>query len=191
MTHESHQDVGTPCQAKGPYVKTPKRGSQRGPHPPSPTGKEVKAAMKHLPKEGWVAQNPSGMVFIDLDDDWIFSIQKLLAQYGYEVPPYFYPPHPVGAHVTLVTSDEAKKYGLMGGEVDIGRKVKFSVTRCRVSFPRNRGYGLEARFKVWVRGQELNRIRKRVVGLVKPRSGFYIVVGSRRLAIGRKTKRKK
>ena len=75
--------------------------------------------------------------------------------------------------------------------MDIGRKVKFSVTRCSVSFPRNRSYGLEARFKVWVRGQELNRIRKRVVGLVKPRSGFYIVVGSRRLASGRKTKRKK
>ena len=51
MDHKSHPDVGTPRQAKGPYVKTPKRGSQRGPHPPSPTGKEIKAAMKHLPKE--------------------------------------------------------------------------------------------------------------------------------------------
>ena len=101
------------------------------------------------------------------------------------MPPYFYPPHPVGAHITLVTSDEAKKYGLEGEEVDIVRKVKFSVTRFRVTFPRNRSYGLEARFKVWMRGQELNRIRKRVVGLVKPRGGFYIVVGVRRLARGK------
>ena len=180
MVREKYTDVGTPRQAKGPYVKTPKKGSQRGPHPSSPSGKEVKEALKKLPREGWVA--PSGLIFIDLDDDWIFSVQKLLAEYGYEVPPYFYPPQPVGAHITLVTSDEAKKYGLEGQQVEIGRRVKFSVRRCSVSFPRNRSYGLEARFKVWVKGQELSRIRRRVVGRVVPRSGFYIVVGVRRLA---------
>ena len=185
MVREKHPDVGTPRQAKGPYVRTPPRGSQRGPHPPSPPGKEVKKALKHLPREGWVAQNPSGMVFIDLDDDWIFSIQNLLAEYGYEVPPYFYPPQPVGAHITLVTSDEAKKKGLMGGEVEVGQRVKFRVSKCHVSFPRNRSYGLEARFKVRVNGKELDRIRKRMVGKVVPRGGFYIVVGVRRLKEGK------
>ena len=132
------RDIGTPRQAKGPYVKTPKRGSQRGPHPPSPTGREVKEALKHLPREGWVSQNPSGMVFLDLDDDWIFSVENLLAEYGYEIPPYFYPPHPVGAHITLVTTDEVKKYvqnyGMNVGVVDLGRKIRFSIRRCNNTY---------------------------------------------------------
>jgi len=181
----ARRDIGTPRQAKGPYVKTPKRGAQRGPHPPSPKGRDVKEALKHLPREGWVSQNPSGMVFLDLDDDWIFSIENLLAEFGYEIPPYFYPPHPVGAHITLVTTDEVKKYvqkyGINVGVVDLGRKVRFSIRRCGVSFPRNRSYGLEARFKVWVKGEELKRIRRRVTGQLMPRGGFYIVVGVRRL----------
>ena len=179
------RNVGTPRQAKGPYVKTPKRGAQRGPHPPSPSGREVKEALRHLPREGWVSQNPSGMVFLDLDDDWIFSVQNLLAEYGYEVPPYFYPPHPVGAHITLVSTDEVKKYeknyGMNVGVVDLGRKIKFSIRRCGVSFPRNRSYGLEARFKVWVKGEELKRIRRRVTGQLMPKGGFYVVVGVRSL----------
>jgi len=181
----ARRDIGTPRQAKGPYGKTPKRGAQRGQHPPSPRGREVKEALKHLPREGWVSQNPGGMVFLDLDDDWIFSIEDLLAEYGYEIPPYFHPPHPVGAHITLVTTDEVKKYvqnyGMNVGVVDLGRKIKFSIRRCGVSFPRNRSYGLEARFKVWVKGEELKRIRRRVTGQLMPRGGFYIVVGVRRL----------
>ena len=28
-----------------------------------------------------------------------------------KVPPYFYPPHPVGAHITVVTTDEAHQHG--------------------------------------------------------------------------------
>ena len=181
MVREKHPNVGTPRQAKGPYVKTPPRAAQRGPHPSSPTGKEVKKAIKHLPREDWVAQNPSGMVFIDLDDDWIFSLENLLAEYGYEIPPYFYQPQPVGAHITLVTAEEAKKKGLVGREVEVGKKVKFTVSKCHVSFPRNRSYGLEARFKIKVKGKGLERIRKQMLGRVVPRGGFYIVVGVRRL----------
>ena len=79
-------------------------------------------------------------------------------------------------------------YGLKGQQVEIGRRVKFSVRRCSVSIPRNRSYGLEARFKVWVKGQELSRIRRRVVGRVVPRSGFYIVVGVRSLATKKEKK---
>ena len=66
---------------------------QRGPHPPSPSGKEVNLALRHLPKEGLVAQAPRGMVYIELDDAWILSLRKLLAEYGYVVAPLFYP-HP-------------------------------------------------------------------------------------------------
>ena len=75
-------------------TKTPPGRFQRGPHPPSPSGKEVNLALRHLPKEGLVAQAPRGMVYVDLDDAWILSIRKLLAKYGYVVAPLFYPIHP-------------------------------------------------------------------------------------------------
>lgn len=113
MVREKHPNVGTPRQAIGPYVKTPPRAAQRGPHPSSPPGKEVKKAVKHLPREGWVAQNPSGMVFIDLNDDWIFSLENLLAEYGYEIPPYFYcggPHHPGDSR-----GSQEEEFGGQGG----------------------------------------------------------------------------
>ena len=87
-------------------------------------------ALRHLPKEGLVAQAPRGMVYIDLDDAWILSVRKLLAEYGYVVAPLFYPTHPgnpAGAHITLVTSEEAEKYGLLGGDVEVGERGKFSI----------------------------------------------------------------
>ena len=28
-----------------------------------------------------------------------------------KAPPYFYPPHPVGAHITVVTTAEAREHG--------------------------------------------------------------------------------
>ena len=35
-----------------------------------------------------------------------------MLKYGYELPPYFYPPTPVGAHITLVSSEEAGLHGV-------------------------------------------------------------------------------
>ena len=173
-------------------VKTQAGRFQTVPHPPSPSGKEVNLALRHVPKEGLVAQAPRGMVYID--DAWILSIRKLLAEYGYVVAPLFYPTHPgnpAGAHITLVTSEEAEKYGLLGGDVEVGRRVQFSVRRCGVSFPRLWNHGDEAMIKVWVKGKELERIRRRVVGKVAPGRGFYIVVGVRSIRTARRMTRGK
>jgi hypothetical protein len=167
---------------------------QKGPHPPSPSGKEVNMALKGLPKEGLVAQAPNGTIYIDLDDAWIMSAKELLANYGYVVNPLYYPTHPgnpVGAHITLVTSEEAEEYGLLGGDVEVGRRVQFSVRRCGVSFPRLWNHGAEALIKVWVKGKDLNRIRREVVGKVSPGKGFYIVVGVRSIRTARRLSRGK
>merc|ERR1712126_294419 len=141
-----------------------KRGMQRGPHPPSPSGKEIFALLNGLPCEGKLSQNPSGMVFLDLDDDWIYLVSDLLKEHGYELPPYFYPPHPVGAHITLVTAQEAKDAKKSQGEIKVGKTLKFRVTKAGVSFPRKESYGLEARFKVWVSGDSLESVRRNVCG---------------------------
>jgi len=182
MSEDWRKTAGTPGQSRGPYVRgRSNRGAQRGPHPPSPSGSEALAMLQDLPREGRIGQQPSGMVFLDLDDAWIYNLASLLSQYGYELPPYFYPPHPVGAHITIVTTEEARD-AQSPIQVEVGRRVEFKVSKARVSFPRKESYGLEARFKVWVESEELEALRRAAIHRAPPRGGFYIVVGVRRLS---------
>ena len=169
MSANGSQEAGTPRQRRGPYVKgRSARGAQRGPHPPSPPGAEVLRLLEDLPREGRLWQTPAGMVLLDLQvlakpstaamqDDWIHKVQGLLRKHGYEVreglsepqlPAVFYPPTPVGAHIALVASDEARERGVVQGALHTGRRLRFRVTRARVSFPRKGAHGTEAVFKV-------------------------------------------
>jgi hypothetical protein len=90
-----------------------------------------------------------------------------------------------------VTSEEAEEYGLLGGDVEVGRRVQFSVRRYGVSFPRLWNHGAEALIKVWVKGKDLSSIRREVVGKVSPGKGFYIVVGVRSIRTARRLSRGK
>ena len=92
-----------------------------------------------------------------MQNDWIYKVQGLLREHGYEVreglgepqlPAVFYPPTPVGAHIALVASDEAREWGVVQGALHTGRRLRFRVTRARVSFPRKGAHGTEAVFKV-------------------------------------------
>ena len=161
------------------------------PHLPSPKGKDLAMALKHLPRSGWLEQAPQGMVYVDLDDNWILAVRELLNEYGYDVSPLFFPTQrgdPSGAHIVLVSSQEAKQHGLLGGDVEAGKKVNFSVRRCGLSKPRRWNSGTQAMIKVWVKGKELETIRKRLVGK-KAKGGFYIVVGVRSIRTARMMKR--
>ena len=50
----------------------------------------------------YLDNNTLGLVYLDLDDQWIEGLSSELSRYGYIQPPYFYPPTPVGAHITLL-----------------------------------------------------------------------------------------
>ena len=95
--------------AKTSENKTLKKTSaddlQRCPNLPSPKGKDLEVALKHLPRSGWLEQAPQGTVYVDLDDTWILAVRELLAEYGYVVSPLFFPNQrgdPTGAHIVLV-----------------------------------------------------------------------------------------
>ena len=113
---------------------TPEKGRTRGPHPPSPKGKTVLALLEKLPREGFLAKNPTGYIFLDVDDEWIFSVQEEMEKFGYEIPPYFMGTQAVGAHISVVPTDFAKRKWKTG-EVEVGRKVTFEVVRAGPSFP--------------------------------------------------------
>ena len=129
---------------------------------------------KDLPRHGWVSQNPSGFIFLDLDDSWVFDMQEELEKFGYELPPYFWPPTPVGAHISVVPAREMEEMERRPRKADmaIGKKVEFRVTSCSASFPTEGMYGVEATYRFRVTSPELRmllgRLGCRLAGSTSP-----------------------
>ena len=166
-------------------------------HPKTPKRKDVLDCVKDLPTSGTVALNhQNGMLYLDLNDDWIFNALSVLHDFGYIRPPFFvYPPIPVGAHIEIVTAREAEEYELFGEKANdvshlLGKRVDFEVVTAHVSYPRKKKYGIEARYKIRVKSQELSKIRKELTGLsTGPNNGhFVILVGLRNPALNEEIK---
>ena len=154
-------------------------------HPKSPSAKAVLDTVKDLPTNGTLARNDkNGMVYLDLDNDWIFNALTVLHDSGYIRPPFFcYPPFPVGAHIKIVTKREAADYELFEEKKGkyvrdlIGKTVDFEVVKAHVSYPRIKKYDIEARYKIRVASPELSRIRKELTGLsTGPNNGHFVIL---------------
>ena len=153
-------------------------------HPSSPSSKAVLDSVKDLPTNGTVAQDDeNGMVYLNLDDDWIFHSLKVLRDSGFIRPPFFsYPPFPVGAHIKIVTQREAGDYELFGEKKEkvrefLGKTVDFEVVKAHVSYPRIKKYGVEAKYKIRVKSSELSKIRKELTGLsTGPNNGHFVIL---------------
>ena len=75
----------------------------------NPDAKRVLENLKDLPRTGILSKSIEGMIYLDLDDEWIFKALEVLKDYDYTRPPFFvYPPTPVGAHIKIVTKREAE-----------------------------------------------------------------------------------
>ena len=152
-------------------------------HLKSPSAEDVLNSVKDLPTNGTLTQDrENGMLYLDLDNDWIFNALSVLHDYGYIRPPFFvFPPFPVGAHIKIVTKREAEDYELKDVSHLIGKTVDFEVVTAHVSYPRIKKYGVEARYKIRVKSPELSKIRKELTGLsTGPNNGhFVILVGLR------------
>ena len=152
-------------------------------HQKSPSASAVIDAVSNLPTSGQIAQDTeTGLLYLKIDDAWIFNPLDVLRDYGYMRPPFFmYPPVPVGAHIKIVTKREAEDYEL--GDVShlIGKTVDFEIVSAHVSYPRIKKYGIEARYKIRIESSELSEIRKELTGLSRgPNNGhFVILVGVR------------
>ena len=155
-------------------------------HPENPNAQEVLQAVKNLDTRGTLAEDMNGMIYLNLDNEWIHRALAVLHGYGYVRPPFFvYPPVPVGAHIQIVTKVEAEKYEMFAKRDIIGhllgKTVNFEVVKAHVSYPRIEKYGIEARYKIRVKSPELSEIRKELTGLKNgPNNGhFVILVGVR------------
>ena len=152
-------------------------------HPQNPKSKDVLNAIDHLSTSGTLAENQD-IVFLSLSDDWIFDALEVLKDFGFVRPPFFlYPPVPVGAHIKIVTKEEAEKYEVFDKRdvIDhlLGKTVNFEVVTAHVTGPRSKKKGDEV--KIRVRSPELSEIRQELTGLrTGPNNGhFVILVGVR------------
>ena len=154
---------------------------------PKPDPKMVLEAVKDLPTSGILAQDGySGMLFLDLDDEWIFKALPVIKDYGYISPPFFvFPPVPLGAHIRIITENEAIDYELVTERVGkkeipgLGKTVNFKVVEAFSHHPELRTYGIESRYWIRVESEELDKIRMDLTGLPRPELGFCINVGVR------------
>ena len=157
-------------------------------HPKSPSIQEVLDSVKNMPTRGSLVQHTldseNGLLYLDLDDDWIYNTLTVLNDYGYTRPPFFlYPPFPVGAHIKIVTFREARYSKLFERDLShlIGKSVDFEVVTAHESCSRLifKEYGIDARYKIIVRSPKLSRIRMELTNLsTGPSNGrFVILVG--------------
>merc|ERR1712227_881298 len=149
----------------------------------NPNSKNVLKNLEDLPRVGILSQSNEGMIYLDLDDDWIFKALEVLKDYGYIRPPFFvFPPTPVGAHIKIITKREAEDYELTHSDVEIprlGEEFGFKVKKAFVSRPRTRRFGIDTRYVIRVEiDSDLMKIRRDLTGKRTPvRNGFNIVVG--------------
>ena len=151
-----------------------------------PNPADVLEAVKDLPANGILAQDGySGVVYLDLEDAWVFKALEVLEGFGYISPPFFvFPPVPLGAHVKIISEREAVDYELVGereGKKEIpglGKIVDFKVVDAFPFHPQIRVYGVESRYEIRVESAEFNKIRKDLTELPPPDLGFCINGGN-------------
>ena len=159
--HEVAESVGEEERRR-----TPPPGYTRGPHPPSPAADTVLHLLADLPTTGHLAATATGLLYVDLEDAWVTSLQEEMARwaggrrgcrFGYQLPPYFYPAAPLGAHITLLPP--LPRGQEREGVVEVlGEQVEFEVVGAGPQFPIRYWYGTEAVYRVWVRGEQLTRV---------------------------------
>ena len=160
---------------------TPAPGKSRGPHPPSPPSEDVLELVSDLPRVGYITRNPTGYVFLDLNDGWIDNLESIMEKFGYQRPPYFYGGQGVGAHVTILPAFYGKKHP--DTDVEVGRKITFKISGAAPFYPRYGEYGTEAIYMIRIESPDLDHVLE---SFKEPDynpgyGGFHIVVGIRTL----------
>ena len=128
---------------------------------------------QNLPHHGTL-KNSDGFVYVDLDDDYIHKLIPFIQQDGFQEPPYFGDGGLVGAHISVMDSEETAKYGIKEIK-EYGEEISFIPQECQVVHPLKWKKMDEVYFIV-VEAPELDEIRGKY-GLPKREYAFHITVG--------------
>jgi hypothetical protein len=115
-----------------------------------------------------------GFVYLDLDDEYVHQLITFIENDGFEEPPYFGEEGLVGAHITVMSASETKKYGI--SEIkECGEEIYFVPKKCQVVNP----FGwdrMEEVYFIVVEASRLDAIREEY-GLPKSEHDFHITIG--------------
>lgn len=92
----------------------------------------IEHVQKNLPLQGVLRQAPSGFVYLDVDDAYIFELIPYIAGEMIDIPPYF--DDGVGAHITVITQEELFAKELFRID-ELGEEITFSISDVYMAQP--------------------------------------------------------
>ena len=142
--------------------------------------KEILAYVKtNLEMRGTLCQNAEGFVYVKVDDEYIHKLVQFLAGQGFEEPPYFGRAELVGAHISVIYTQELQQKPLEN-IVELGQSIVFEPIECKVVQPPT-WPEVEAVYLIAITAPELAKIRQKY-GLPESKYAFHITIGIKRAA---------
>ena len=113
------------------------------------------ARLRNVYLTGVLKQTDDGFCYVDINNNVIHGMFKLVDEDGIEKPPYF-DKDGIGAHISFIASEESEGINLK----EVGKNVKFKFKNIKSEKPD----GWEEMERVWfitVEAPELKNIRKK------------------------------
>lgn len=129
---------------------------------------------ENLSEAGTLRQDERGFVYVDIDDEYIYKLNALIKDEGYEMPPYFGWKGAHGAHISVIYAKEAKNYKVKEIK-EVGSTIYFKPKSCSAVEPGSWD-DVEEVFVITVEAPILDKLRKKY-GLPKAHYDFHITIG--------------
>ena len=127
----------------------------------------------NLPHYG-ILKKTEEFVYLDLNDEYIHTLIALIQEDGFVEPPYFGKVDLVGAHISIMDSQEVRNYGIKEIQ-QCGELIYFTPKECKIVHP-PRWQEIDEVYIIVVEAPELDRIRNQY-GLPMRTYDYHITIG--------------
>jgi len=93
----------------------------------------LKFISKKLPQHGILRKDTQGMVYVTINNNYIYKLIQFIQGEGFEAPPYF-GKGKHGAHITVMPMDEVL-YHAVGEIKECGKAIQFEPKECQIIHP--------------------------------------------------------
>jgi hypothetical protein len=137
------------------------------------TEKMLNFIFTRLPKHGILRKDEQGMVYVNIDNNYIYKLLEFIKQEKFQAPPYF-GEGMHGAHITVMNPEEVLYYAI-GDIKECGHVIKFEPKDCKIVHPETWAKGEQA-YLITVEAPILHQLREKY-GLPKNKYDFHITIG--------------
>lgn len=135
--------------------------------------KIIDVVFEQFDSVGILRQDGSGMVYVEIPDDYIYKLHPFIEEEGFELPTSLYGAHALGAHISVIYKGEAQNYHI-GWIPERNSKIFFKVAGCKIVPLNQEGY--ESACVLTILAPNLNKLRNRY-GLPAMKYDFHITIG--------------